>query len=394
MRNEHEKNTISISERGLLRVVLISIFFYFFLDKFPSLWHGFASFLSIISPFLFGMGLAFVVNYPMTKIEDFMLRNLRPGFVLRHRRVFSLILSYLLVFGILAVLISIVVPQLVYSIRSLNYKLPVFIDSLFDQLSSYSFLKTPVHNAREAISKLDINDVYNYVGDFFNIGRSDIARSTLETLSSLSSGLLNLTFSIVFSIYALAGKENHSLRGKKMLYAFVKEPIADRIHHVIGIIYTCFFSFIGTRLIDAIIVGIITLIAMWILRLPYIGMLSVIVGFTNIIPIIGPFIGGIIGVIFIFLVSPSKALVFMLMILIIQQCDGNIIFPKLAGSSLSLPGIWTLFAVTLGGALFGILGVLIFVPMASVIYLLLTEVTERRIKEKQIVIETKQMNTK
>ncbi|MDO5755134.1 MAG: AI-2E family transporter [Tissierellia bacterium] len=385
-KNNHH---LMISESTLIRTILIGITFYVLLDRLPKIWEGLLYIFRISSPFLTGLALAFIVNFPMTKIEAGIEKTIESEKILKYKRAIALILSYLLVIGVVAIMIAIVLPQLLRSLSSLNYKLPVFIQSVLDELKNYSFLRKQVLQLEESLDRLNLTDVYVYLETFFQTGATDLFKNTLTTIGSLTNRFMNSLFSLVFSIYALAGKEELAKNSKKLMYAVLPEKTSDKINHVFSVMYRCFFSFIGTRIIDAFIVGIITFVLMTLLRLPYIPMLSVLVGFTNVVPIVGPFIGGFIGVIFMFLVSPSKALIFALMIIVIQQIDGNIIFPKLAGSSLNLPGIWTLFAVTMGAALLGIVGVLLFVPLASVIYELTEEYTHRKIFEKRINLKEK-----
>ena len=208
--------------------------------------------------------------------------------------------------------------------------------------------------------------------------------STVSVASSVIGGVVNFILAFTFSIYVVHQKERLGSQAKRLLYAYLPEARSDRIIEILSLSHKTFSNFITGQFTEAIILGALCFVGMSIFRFPYALMISVLVGFTALIPIVGAFIGTIVGALLIVTVSPIQALWFILFILVLQQIEGNLIYPRVVGTSVGLPGIWVLVAVTAGGSLYGIVGMLFSVPVSSVLYCLLRETVRRRVKERGI----------
>lgn len=331
--------------------------------------------LNIFAPVIVGLSLAFMLNILMNVLERRVfafMKNSKKTSVQKLFRPASLLSTLLLTFGFFVLLLFIILPQLKDTILLLIEKIPVYYQTLVEWIDSL-VLRFGLEINTEMLHnpKFDINDIYSMVQNFFTVeSTSDILNTTMGVTSSLVSGVSNLLLGFIIAIYVLAEKEGIVKLTNRILSAGFSEKVNDKIHEVCNIASNSFASFITGQFTDAMILAVCTFIGMLIFGFPYAAVVSVIIGISALVPVIGPIVGEVIGCLIIFMDSPIKALLFLVFVLILQAIDNNFIYPKIMGKSVGLPGILVFIAVVIGGNLGGILGVLLGVPTASAIYAL------------------------
>ena len=340
----------------------------------------FGSTVVMLKPFLIAICVAFVLNIPMKFYEDKVLDKL----IKKHksRRPLAIILTVITIIAIFIGLILFIIPQLVESgstlVRNIpNYvtKLEIFIAENFRGAEVFDELWNQILSMGENIIKI----VGQITGGLF----SQVVNITV----GVTSTIINFFMGILIAIYILLSKEKLSLQSKKILYAFCDKSKADKVMKVASISHHKFTKFITGQCIEAFILGGLCFIGMSIFRMPYALLVSTIVGVTALVPIFGALIGTIPAAFIIFMVEPMTALWFVILIIVIQQIEGNLIYPMVVGNSIGLSAIWVLLAITVGGSTFGILGILIGIPLFGVLYTLLSTITNTKLKEKNIKIE-------
>lgn len=334
-----------------------------------------SSALSIISPFLLGGVLAFVLNLPMRAIE----RHLPGGLRARRglARAISLVLALLFVFGIVALVIVIVVPQLGSAISDLQKSIPEFFTNLKTTLPS---LLASYPEVVDWINSIDIDwkSVLSEIVSFLTNGAGSVVSSAVSAVFSIVSSVATFVIALVFGIYVLAQKETLARQTRRLTGAFLPEKFLSPCRSVLALISDKFSKFITGQCLEAMILGSMFVVAMSIFRLPYAMLIGVLVAFTALIPIFGAFIGCVIGAFLILTVNPMQAVYFVILFLVLQQIEGKLIYPHVVGGSVGLPSIWVLVAVTVGGSMFGVAGMLLFIPTCSVLYTLLRDAVNRR----------------
>lgn len=300
------------------------------------------------------------------------------------KRALSLIVTYLVSFIVVYLFIKFVLPQLLDSIVGLINDIPMyinettkFIDGLLLQL-----------NIEKQYLDL-INDNFNRFIDYVIKFVTNLLPVLGTLLTSVASKIWNIVLGVIVSIYLLSDKERFCALSKKITYALFPKNIAEKTIEITHRSNSTFGKFLVGKILDSLIIGILTFFILTISKMPYATLISVIVGITNIIPFFGPFIGAIPSFIIILFVSPVKALWFLVIILVIQQIDGNIIGPKILGDSIGISAFWILFAILVAGKFLGLVGMIIGVPLFAVIYSLLKEVVEAKLKKKGLKVETK-----
>ena len=347
---------------------------------------GVAFILGILFPFILGGAMAFVLNVPMTALEKrlFGSKRLRQNkWAGRLARPASLVLSILLVIGIIALVILVVVPELGSTITSLGTTIEQFIPTAQDWLENL-FRDNEQIASQIAGLRLDWDKMLQSAMNFFKTGASNILSTGMNVAMTIVSALANFFIGFVFACYVLLQKERLGQQITKALYALFSQRQVKNIHYVCGLSYKTFTSFVTGQCMEAVILGFMFFVAMSIIRLPYALLVGVLIAFTALIPIFGAFIGCAISAFLILMISPFKALIFIILFLVLQQIEGNLIYPHVVGNSVGLPSIWVLVAVTAGGSLMGIVGMLIFIPLTSVAYTLFREFVYVRLKEKEI----------
>ena len=335
----------------------------------------------MIAPFLTGAALAFVLNIPLKKIEKAIFKDKNGRWAGRLRRPISIVLTLLAVVLVLGIVTWVVVPQLVQTVSEIAKEIPFFIDRLMKQLDEV-FASNPV--LMEEIKKLsDIevswSEVFDRSWEFLRKGAGSVVISTLSVAGGLFSGIVNSFIAFVFALYILGQKETLGRQLRKVFAAYLPNQGNEMVLDVCRRLSGNFSSFITGQCLEAVILGSLFVVAMLLLRLPYAVLVGFLIGVTALIPIVGAFIGCVVGAFLILVDDPVKALIFIILFLVLQQLEGNLIYPRVVGNSVGLPAIWVFVAVALGGSLFGVVGMLVFIPLVSTVYGLLREDTCRRV---------------
>lgn len=337
--------------------------------------------VNIVKPFLIGGAVAFVLNIPMRKIEDSLFGKVTSPRLRAMKRPLSLLLTIILMLAIVALVIGLIVPNLADTFGMIVNEVPSFLERLSHTLSS---LNIPGFDKQagmlENVSK-NWESIMNKVVSFLQTGLTSILGSTVQIVSSVVSKIVNGVIAFIFAIYILAQKETLSVNFSKLLKAYIKPDQRKKFLRIVGMLDKSFTSFITGQCMDALVLGALFVVTLTILRLPYALMIGVLIAVTALIPVVGAFIGAVVGAFLILMVSPVKALIFLVVFIVLQQLEGNLIYPKIVGSSVGLPAIWVLVAITVGGSLLGVSGMLIFIPITSTLYSLLREDVIRRLKQ-------------
>lgn len=337
------------------------------------------SIISAITPFLIGAFIAYLLNPLMKYLDKKLLRGLFKIKSAKVSKYSALALSYLFVIGIIYICFSYIIPQFMNSITELVQAIPAYYESIYDFLN----------NLEANYPNIDFNYINNLLVEaepnLINTLKSFASNALpliYTTGVSVIKGLLNMIIAIIVSIYMLSDKETISKNFKRMLYAFIPDNICDTLMRNLSECNKIFSSFIIGKSIDSLIIGIICFVSMSIFRMPYALIISVIVGVTNMIPYFGPFIGAVPGTLILILISPFKALGFLVLILVLQQFDGLYLGPKILGSSTGLKPLWIIIAITIGGNIAGVIGMFFGVPIMAVFAYLANNVITKRLNDK------------
>lgn len=365
---------------GTAAVIILFVWTINHTEKLSSIISGF---FSLLSPFLTGFCFAFVINVlmrPLEKIFDRIFRKCSEEKRAKARRPVCLILSTVIIIGLIFALVFMIIPEFANALQTLIKSVPQYVAQVEIWVQKLMIF---AENHGIALPEMSFNSgkVLETIKNIIN--SSGIVDKTIDFTGSIVTGVVNLIVAIAFCLYLLAQKEKLSAQIKKLLQAFLpKKNDVDRLVNLVEIADRTFTSFITGQLTEAVIIGVLCFIGMLIFKMPYAAVISVLVGFTALIPVFGAFIGTAIGALLILFDNPMKALWFVVFIVILQQLEGNLIYPKVVGKSVGLPGIWVLVAVTIGGTVGGVLGILLSVPLCSVIYNLLAHLVKVRLKKK------------
>lgn len=386
-------NINSLSRRKYIFIIFGVILFYLTIKNIAVVTHYMGTFISFFTPFILGAALAFIINVPMTKIEKLLFKNVpeEPKTRLQKiakacKRPVSMIITLVLVFGVLVVAAMNIVPQLATTLESLADALPGAVDRFEGWIDSNANKIDALQNMMNKVD-IDLDSVGKDLASTAKSWAATLLDSSFSTVSNILNGIVQFVIGLIFSIYVLIQKEKLSRQGKQVIYASFKKKTADKIMYVLGMTRDVFKGFISGQCFDGIINGVLFFIILTILGIPYAIMISIVTGFMALIPIIGSFIGAGIGIILILIVDPSQVIYFILMYVVIQQIDGNVIYPLIAGNTVGLPSIWVLVAVTVGGSMMGVLGMVIFIPIGSVVYQLTRYYVLRRLEDNQVPSE-------
>ena len=340
----------------------------------------------LFSPFVVGAGIAFVFNVPMRAIERQLADIRKAGF----RRVLSIVLTILCLVLIIMFVFELLIPQIRLTVESLSQTIPVFVEGLAAKLvvmlQDHPEMRAWIQETLN-LESLDWSSILTEALGFISNQMSTVMGGAVSVIGSVTGAIINMVVSIAFAIYCLARKEILARQGRRLLYSLVSEKHADEVIRVLRLTNATFSNFISGQCLKACILGCLFAVAMAIFRMPYISLVSVVIAVTALIPVVGAFVGCILGAFFILVNNPIQALTFVIMFLIIQQLENNLIYPRVVGTSIGLPGMWVLVAVTVGGDLMGVGGMLLMIPLTSVIYALLREFTEKRLAERGIPAE-------
>lgn len=340
----------------------------------------------IVFPFVLGGAIAFIINVPMSFLERKIFgerREERGKAAKKLARPLSLILTLALVIGAVVLIMFGLVPQLGETFASLGGNIAAFIPQLREWVGEFT------HNNQDIMkwmNQLEFNPdkMIQWGMNILGAGAGNVMNTTMAAVGGIISGVATFFIAFSFACYILVQKEKLHVQVRKVIFAFVPKRKAEVVLEVCSLTYKTFASFLAGQCVEAVILGSMFVVSMTILRMPYALLIGVIIAFTALIPIFGAFIGCALGFFMIFMVSPKQAIVFVILFLILQQVEGNLIYPHVVGNSVGLPSIWVLAAVTVGGNLMGITGMLVFIPMVSVLYALFREFVYLELKKHKI----------
>ena len=381
------KNLFSL--RNILICILFTIFLLFVKDNFSVVWNAICLVASIMTPFVIGFLFAYILNFPYkffyNKAFKF-LKGKKP-FLENMRKPLAIICTYASVVAVLGFLIAILVPQIADNIASLIERVPAYIDSIYKWLASMAEWLNNNYNANididASFAQLGQEIIKNLNGaTIANMSKNFLFDTLMPMITSTTAGIYNFVMGIVISVYFLSAKEMLCRQVKRMAVAFIPIKYLPKVYEVVDITDTKCGRFLVGDIIDAAFIGVLVFITMSIFQLPYAALIAVLIGVTNIIPFFGPFIGAIPSAIILFLESPWDMFIFIAIVFVIQQLDGNLFKPKIIGSQVGLSSFWVLFSVIVGGSLFGMVGFILGTPIYAVIYTLVGKRAKNAIDKK------------
>ena len=339
----------------------------------------------IIFPFILGGAIVFVINVPMSFLEKKIFENIKKENKAARKlaRPVSLLLTIVLVVGVIALVMIGVIPQLTKTMGSLMINITDFIPQIKIWIRDF------FHDNQEIMKLVDQvqfkpDQAIRWGISLLGNGAGNMMNTTMSAVGSVVSGLATFFIAFSFACYVLFQKEKLHVQIRKVLFAFLPKQKADAFLKVCSLTYRTFANFLTGQCLEAVILGCMFVVTLSILRMPYALLIGVLIAFTALIPIFGAFIGCAVGSFLIFMVSPKQAIIFIIVFLVLQQIEGNLIYPHVVGESVGLPSIWVLAAVTIGGNLMGIVGMLVFIPLLSVVYTIFRKVVYQRLKKRHI----------
>lgn len=365
---------------------------YLFLNS-KSIFTGFGVLLGILAPFILGGVIAFIMKIPLNFLERKVFSKIKNEKFQKHKRTISIAISFIFIILVFFLITAIIVPQLINSFDGLRKSLPSFLQMAIDKTREIPYLNNYSDKLQSEYDSLSWNEIFNRIKGFVTSSdnSSQILNGALSTASNILGGLVSFMLALITSIYILADKERLGYQATRICYSFFNNKVANKIIHVAHLLHENFFGFIRGQLTVSTVIGIATFVASFVLRIPNAATLGVIVGVTDLIPIIGPFLGGAMCFIMIVIEDSTKALMFLVLIVILQQVESNLVYPKIVGDKVGLPSLWTLVAITVGGSLFGVVGMWAFIPLASTLYELMREYTKYKIDEKNLDLRMKKI---
>lgn len=378
--------------KKIFGIIAASILLYVGLQNSKGVSTLFYSVLALLTPFIIGICIAFILNVPMRFIERHLFYHgkertrAEKGSSLKERaaRPVSLFLTVIFVLGIILIIIFMLKPELEKTFENMFDGIQNFVTGNANTWLDKVVEKFP--QVEQYLLKLNIDwhMVERGIKNFLMEGIGGTLDATVKMLGSIVNLVVNFFLGFIFGLYILSSKEVLARQGKKLIYSFFSEKKADRILFTVRLINKTFSNFISGQCLDATILGFMFFVSMSIFRFPYASTLSVLIGFTALIPVFGSFIGCVVATIMILVVSPIQAFWFLVMFLVLQQLEETFVYPNVVGNSVGLPAIWTLAAVVLGGGVMGIAGMLLFIPLLSVIYTLLKETVNIRLNNCEV----------
>lgn len=358
--------------------------------KFDTVLEGAKNIWGILFPFVLGGAIAFVINVPMSFLEKKIFGKTKDGNKMGEKlaRPISLLLTIILAVGVIALVMFGVIPQLTRTMGSLMISIANFVPQMQDWIREFS------HNNQDImklVNQVQFNpdQAIKWGISILGSGAGNMMNTTMSAVGSIVSGFATFFIAFSFACYILFQKEKLHVQIRKVFFAFIPKQKAEAFLKICSLTYQTFANFLTGQCVEAVILGSMFVVTLSILKMPYALLIGTLIAFTALIPIFGAFIGCAVGCFLIFMVNPKQAILFIIVFLILQQIEGNLIYPHVVGGSVGLPSIWVLAAVTIGGNLMGIVGMLIFIPLVSVLYTIFREFVYLRLKEKNIKQVTK-----
>ncbi len=351
--------------KTLIGIIFAGILFYVVLENLGVVLNGLRAVIGVSMPFILGACIAFIINVPMKGVEkllrqktDRLKKTLRPV---------SFIITLALVTGVIAIAMNIIIPQLGETLYTIGSEIPDAVNSLQTWINDRMSVWQNLADFADRFA-VDWTEAGRELSEFMQTAAAGILDSGIGAVTNIIGMVINFFIGLIFAIYILMSKEKLSAEAKQTILAIFPERAADRILYIGALAYRTFSRFISGQCLEACILGALFFIAMTVAGMPYALLIAVTIAFTALIPLVGAFIGCVVGALLILIESPFQALIFIIMFLVIQQIEGNLIYPHVVGNSVGLPPIWMLIAITIGGNVMGIFGMIMFIPLCSVFY--------------------------
>ncbi len=357
-------------------LVAFGIILYLILSNMEYVIYGVSYIASVSFPFILGSFLAFIMNVPMRFFENRVFNKVKRG-----KRAVSMIAAIACIIGVFLLVCGLIIPELVDTLYKLSNSIPGFVREIQDFLENISKNNPVIHNVIRQM-EFDWNKISGDLMEFVQKWAASLLNSTFTVVSGAVQAVVSFVLGLVFSLNALMKKETLAHQVKKLLFAFLPVRVVKYIIRVGRLSNQAFSNFLSGQCTEAVILGTLIFVSMKVLGLPYAVLIAVFIGVTSLIPIVGGFIGCWVGVFLILLVDWKQAVIFIIMFVVVQQFEGNVIYPHVVGNSVGLPGIWVLVAVTIGGNAAGVVGMLFSIPICSVLYQLLKEIVNKQIQKK------------
>ena len=366
--------------KTIMKMVAAALVFCYALWNLSSLFRIVGGIAALLSPFLIGFCLAFILNVPLNLWEKKALKKVKIS--AKAKRAIGILLTFISVVLVIFLVIWLVVPQLVEAGESIGRQIPAAIER------AEAFIHENVRDDTQIgmlLTQFGTNSekLFEQMSEYMKESSSSILSTTVTVVSGTFGVLVNFFMGLIFAIYILAGKEKLSGQCRQVIQAFLPQRAAERIFYISGLTNQTFQKFITGQCLEAVILGTIFFVVLHIFRMPYIIPICVFIMLASLIPIVGAFMACIVGTLLILVVNPIQALGFLALFLVIQQIDGNLIYPHVVGNSVGLPSIWVFSAVLVGGKLFGVVGMIVFIPLCSVLYVLFRSEVKKRLPQKR-----------
>ncbi len=359
---------MKLDVKTCLRAGVTIFLLYLCIHYWPSVARTGRLLLSAAMPLLLGAVMAYLVNILMTFYEHRLFGRAASGAGLKLKRPLCMALAFATLLIIVVLLLVLVIPELVSCIRVIAAGVPGVVADFTKWCEEQGILPETI---ADSLAQIDWKSRMTDIVKVLTAGVGSAANAIVNTVTSVVSGFVTFFMALIFSIYLLLGKEKLGRQLQKIMERYLRDGWNKKIRYVVGVVNDCFHRYIVGQCTEAVILGVLCMLGMLLIRLPYATMIGALIGFTALIPVAGAYIGAIVGAFMILTVSPVKALIFLVFIVILQQLEGNLIYPKVVGSSLGLPALWVLAAVTVGGGVLGIPGMLLGVPLSAAVYRLI-----------------------
>lgn len=374
--------------KNIMLLIVFAVLFYICVQKINSVAAGVMFVWHLVFPFILGGAIAFILNVPMHALENRLFGKLKKrGKAKKIARPASLVLSILFVIVVIWIVLVVLIPEIGSTFTSLSRQIEIAIPKmelwLTETFQNNDLIEEQINTV---FSSLEFNwDRIIETGiDFLKNGAGNVLGTTFSVAMTLINSVMNFVIAFVFACYVLLQKEKLSVQIKKVLYAFFPGKVVRQVLKVASLSYKTFSNFVTGQCLEAVILGTMFFVVMTILKFPYALLVGVVIACTALIPIFGAFIGCVVGTFLILVVNPMRAVAFVILFLVLQQIEGNLIYPHVVGNSVGLPSIWVLMAVTVGGNLMGVVGMLVFIPLTSILYALFRQIVHKRLKERKI----------
>ena len=374
--------------KNIMLLIVFAVLFYICVQKINSVAAGVMFVWHLVFPFILGGAIAFILNVPMHALENRLFGKLKErGKAKKIARPASLVLSILFVIVVIWIVLVVLIPEIGSTFTSLSRQLEIAIPKmelwLTETFQNNDLIEEQINTVFNSL-EFNWNRIIETGIDFLKNGAGNVLGTTFSVAMTLINSVMNFVIAFVFACYVLLQKEKLSVQIKKVLYAFFPGKVVRQVLKVASLSYKTFSNFVTGQCLEAVILGTMFFVVMTILKFPYALLVGVVIACTALIPIFGAFIGCVVGTFLILVVNPMRAVAFVILFLVLQQIEGNLIYPHVVGSSVGLPSIWVLAAVTLGGSLMGITGMLFFIPLCSVLYALFRSYVKERLAKKGV----------